>query len=140
MCALEQTDGWRYQLLATNTPGRQWDFLQARHRAHARVEDRVRCGKTTGLDHLPLTSLQINAAWCVAAMIATDLLRWFALLCLDHSLADTEPKTLRYRLLHTAARIVRDQRRRKIKIPETWRWAHELAAAFHAAVALTAPT
>jgi len=41
------------------------------------------------------------------ANLATDLLRWFALRFLDHSLADTEPKTLRYRLLHTAARIVR---------------------------------
>jgi len=27
--------------LATNTPGRQLDFLEARHRAHARVEDRI---------------------------------------------------------------------------------------------------
>ena len=78
----EQADGWRYQLLATNTPARQWDFIEARHRAHARVEDRVRCGKVTGLDHLPSTRMAINAAWCVAAMIATDLLCWFRLLCL----------------------------------------------------------
>ena len=48
--------------------------------------------------------------------------------------------TLRYRLLHTAARIVRGQRKRKIKIPEVWPWADELAAAFHAALALPAPT
>ena len=67
----------------------------------------MRCGKATGLDHLPSACLQINAAWCIAAMIATDLLCWFRLLCLDTSLADAEPKTLRYRLLHTAARIVR---------------------------------
>ena len=140
LCALEETDGWRYQLTATNTPGRQLDFLEARHRAHARVEDRVRCGKTTGLDHLPSTSLQINAAWCVAAMIATDLLRWFQLMCLDPSLTDAEPKTLRYRLLHTAARIVHGQRKRKIKIPDTWPWAADLAAAFHAAFALATPT
>jgi hypothetical protein len=133
----EQADGWRYQLLATNTPGRQLDFLEARHRAHARVEDRVRCGKAAGLDHLPSMSMAINAAWCVAAMIATDLLRWFALLCLHGALADTEPKTLRYRLLHTAARIVRGQRKRKIKIPETWPWADDLAVAFGLAFALT---
>jgi hypothetical protein len=113
----EQTDGWRYQLFATNTPGRQPDFLEARHRAHARVEDRVRCGKTTGLDHLPSHSMAINTAWCDTAMIATDLLRWFALLCLAPTMADAEPRTLRYRLLHTAARIVRGQRKRKIKIP-----------------------
>ena len=53
--------------------------------------------------------MAINAAWCVAAMIATDLLRWFALLCLGPAFHDAEPKTLRYRLLHTAARIVRGQ-------------------------------
>jgi hypothetical protein len=133
----EQADGWRYQLLATNTPGRQLDFLEARHRAHARVEDRVRTGKATGLEHLPSTSMTINAAWCVAAMIATDLLRWFALLCLTPAFAAAEPKTLRYRLLHTAARIVHGQRQRKIKIPETWPWAHELATAFRLAFALT---
>lgn len=32
-------------------------------------------------------------------------------------LAKAEPKTLRYRLLHTAVRLVRGQRERKIKIP-----------------------
>jgi len=137
LCALEEADGWRYQLLATNTPGRQLDFLEARHRAHARVEDRVRCGKDTGLDHLPSHSMAINAAWCVAAMIATDLLCWFRLLCLDSDLARAEPRTLRYRLLHTAARIVRGQRKRKIKIPKTWPWAHDLAAAFVLTFALT---
>jgi hypothetical protein len=97
----------------------------------------VRTGKTTGLDHLPSTSMAINAAWCVAAMIATDLLRWFALLCLGPAFRDTEPRTVRYRLLHTAARIVRGQRKRKIKIPETWPWACELVAAFALAFALT---
>jgi hypothetical protein len=55
-------------------------------------------------------------------------------------MAAAEPKTLRYRILHTAARIVRGQRKRKIKTPESWPWAHELAAAFHAAFALPAPT
>jgi hypothetical protein len=29
LCALEEADGWRYQLAATNTPGRQLDFLEA---------------------------------------------------------------------------------------------------------------
>jgi Transposase DDE domain group 1 len=81
--------------------------------------------------------MSINAAWCVAAMIATDLLCWFRLLCLHGSLAQAEPKTLRYRLLHTAARIVRGQRKRKIKIPEHWPWAHDLATAFHLAFTLT---
>jgi hypothetical protein len=41
---------------------------------------------------------------------------WLRLVC---PLAKAEPKTLRYRLLHTAARIVRSQRKRRIRIPET---------------------
>jgi len=53
----------------------------------------------------------------VAATIAADLLCWLRLLCLDGPLAKAEPKTLRYRLLHTAARIVRGQRKRTIPHP-----------------------
>jgi hypothetical protein len=65
------------------------------------IKDRVRTGKTTGLDHLPSRSLRINHAWCLDATIATDLLAWTQLLCLDGDLAAAEPDTLRYRLLHT---------------------------------------
>lgn len=115
----ETADGWRYQLFATNTGGHTVQFLEARHRPHARVEDRIRCTKQTGLGHLPSASADINRAWCLAATIANDLLSWLKLLCLDGPLAKAEPKTLRYRLLHTAARIIRGQRKRKIKIPAT---------------------
>jgi hypothetical protein len=136
---LEEADGWRYSLFVTNTPGRQLDFLEARHRVHARVEDRIRNGKSTGLGHLPSTSMQVNTAWCVAAAIATDLLCWLRLLCLTGTMAHAEPKTLRYRLLHTAVRLVRGQRKRKLKIPETWPWADDLLACFTFALALAPP-
>ena len=104
-----------------------------------------RCGKATGLDHLPSTLMAINQAWCVAATIAADLLCWLRLLCLGPALADAEPKTLRYRILHTAARIVRGQRKRKIKIPESWPWAararHRLPRRLRSArTDLTSPT
>ena len=108
----EAADQWRYQLLATNTPGGTAQFLEARHRPHTRVEDSIRAGKDTGLGHLPSASIDINRAWCLAAAIAADLLCWLRLLCLHGTLAKAEPKTLRYRLLHTAARIVRGQRKR----------------------------
>ena len=98
-----------------------------------------RCGKSTGLEHLPSSSMAINQAWCVAATIAADLLCWLRLLCLGPALADAEPKTLRYRLLHTAARIIRGQRRRKIRIPATWPWAEPLRAALVAALTLPRP-
>jgi len=136
----EQIDGWRYQLTATNTPTSTAQFLEARHRPHARVEDNIRCGKQTGLGHLPSASIEINRAWCLAATIAADLLCWLRLLCLDEPLAKAEPKTLRYRLLHTAARMIRGQRRRKLRIPETWPWAEQLRACFLAVFALPPPT
>jgi Transposase DDE domain group 1 len=72
-------------------------------------------------------------------MIACDLLCWLRLLCLHGPLAKAEPKTLRHRLLHTAVRLVCGQRKRKITIPETWPWAHELEACFHTVFTLTPP-
>jgi hypothetical protein len=145
----EEADGWRYQVFATNThagsrdeSGRlggklgQLAYLEARHRAHARVEDAIRNAKSTGLGHLPSKHYGLNQAWCIAAAIAADLLAWLQLLCLTGELAKAEPKTLRYRLLHTAARIIRGQRRRKIRIPETWPWADELATALTTALTL----
>jgi len=46
--AFEIRDGFRYQAFTTNTARGQLAFLEARHRAHARVEDRIRTGKDTG--------------------------------------------------------------------------------------------
>jgi hypothetical protein len=146
----EEADGWRYQVFATNTPtsgtGRprgtlgQLAYLEARHRAHARVEDCIRNAKNTGLGHLPSKHYSLNQAWCIAAAIAADLLAWLRLLCLTGELAKAEPKTLRYRLLHTAARIIRGQRRRRIRIPKTWPWADELANALTTALTLPMTT
>jgi hypothetical protein len=136
----EQHEGHRYQPIATNTPTGQIQFLEARHRTQARVEDRIRGAKNTGLRHLPSRDYAINQTWCVAVSIACDLLAWLRLLALDGDLAAAEPKTLRYRLLHTAARIVRGQRQRHLRIPYTWPWAIQLRDAFIRIQALTAPT
>ncbi|WP_221762212.1 IS1380 family transposase [Nonomuraea sp. WAC 01424] len=138
----EKARGWRYQLIATNTPAAALPLQQgeARHRVHARVEDFIRCGKNTGLASLPSWSLAINQAWCIAAAIGCDLLSWFRLLCCEAELTIAEPSTLRYTLLHTSARLVRGQRRRTIKIPRTWPWAHHLQRALASVLALPAPT
>ena len=88
----EEIDGWRYQLFATNTPHANDEFLEARHRAHARVEDNIRTGKQTGLGHLPSTSIEVNRAWCLAAAIACDLLCWLRLLCLTGPLTTPSPR------------------------------------------------
>jgi Transposase DDE domain group 1 len=81
----------------------------------------------------PVPSFAINAAWLACTLTAIDLLAWTqTILLADHSeLARAEPKKLRYRLLHLAARVVRGARRLHLKIDRTWRWAHVLATAFH---------
>ena len=61
------------------------------------------------------------------------------LLALDGDLARAEPKRLRYRLLHTAARLTRGQRRRWLRIPSTWPWANQLTTAFGRIAAIPAP-
>jgi hypothetical protein len=38
---IEERDGWRYTAFATDTHAEQLALLNARHRAHARVEDRI---------------------------------------------------------------------------------------------------
>jgi len=43
--------------------------------------------------------------------------------------ARAEPKTLRYRILHAAARLTRGGRRRPLKIQATWPWAADIVAA-----------
>jgi hypothetical protein len=135
----EERDGWRYTAFVTNTRVGALQWLEARHRAHARVEDRIRCAKDTGLRRLPSREFAINQAWCVAAAIAADLIAWLQLHALDGDLAAAEPKRLRYRLLHTAARLVHGQRRRWLRIPATWPWADQLTAAFTRITAIPAP-
>jgi hypothetical protein len=133
---LEAEDGWRYSLWATNRPAatKGWlgqnAYIDAAHRVQARVEDVIRTGKDTGLGHFPSFDFQVNAAWLAAAMIACILLAWLRLLALDGDLARAEPKTLRYRLLHTAARLVRGGRKRHLKIQATWPWAEAITTAW----------
>ncbi|GAB3808118.1 IS1380-like element ISMsm3 family transposase [Micromonospora zhanjiangensis] len=135
----EERDGWRYTAFVTNTTLGALQWLEARHRAHARVEDRIRCAKDTGLRRLPSREFAINQAWCTLAAIAADLIAWLQILALTGDLARCEPKTLRYRLLHTAARLVHGQRRRRLRIPPTWPWAEQITAAFARIAAIPAP-
>ena len=138
----ETADGWRYSLWVTNLPERtsgwrsQLAYIDAAHRVHARVEDCVRTGKDTGIGKLPSCSFTLNQAWLAAALIAATLLAWLRLLALDGNLAKAEPKTLRYRLLHAAARLTRSGRRRHLKIAATWPWAPAIITAWERVTAL----
>ena len=77
--------------------------------------------------------------WLELALTAQDLLAWTQALLLDGELAVAEPKRLRYRLLHVAARITRTARRTRLRIAASWPWADQLAAAFARLHALPLP-
>ena len=94
-----------------------------------RVEGFIGCGKDTGLARWSSHSFAINTAWVTAVARAIDLLSWMRLLLSDGPLAKAEPATLRYRLLHAAARLVKHARYLILRVPETWPWAQEFAAA-----------
>jgi flavin-binding protein dodecin len=135
-------EGMRHQVFLTDTPhrsGGSLQFLEVRHRAHARVEDRIRCGKTTGFGRFPSRHFAVNTVWLELSLTAIDLLAWMRTLLLDGELADAEPKKLRYRLLHAAARITRGARRIHLRIAETWPWRHDLTTAFARLAALPRP-
>ena len=113
--------------------------LECLHRARASAEDRVRTGKQTGLENLPFQAFEHNAVWLELSLIAQDLSVWTQSLCLDGDLATCEPKTLRYRLLHTAARLAFHARQATLRLQRSWPWANALAAAFARLLALPPP-
>jgi hypothetical protein len=133
--------GKRHQVVATDTPPghSSIQFLEARHRHHARVEDNIRCGKNTGFGRFPSRIFAINAAWLELALTGIDLLAWTRTLLLDGELTCAEPKKLRYRLLHTAARITHSGRQSRLRVADNWPWATDLVNAFTRLAALPRP-
>ena len=132
-------DGHRFQAILTDQPDTDIAYLEARHRGHARVEDRIKAGKDTGMDKLPFRDFSMNAVWLEISLIAQDLIAWTKALCLDGELARSEPKRLRYRLLHVAARLAFHARQAILHLDRDWPWASELAAAFARLAALPPP-
>ena len=128
----DTSEGFRHTCFITNANALEIDaaVLECRHRGHARVEDRVRCWKDCGLQNLPFASFTQNLAWVATSLIAGALIAWAQMTCLDRELKVAEPKTLRYRLLHIGAVLVRRGRRLILRLDETWPWAAALRRAF----------
>jgi hypothetical protein len=133
-------DGHRFQAILTDQRDHDVALLERRHRQRARVEDRIRDDKDTGLAKLPFKEFALNEVWLEIVMLAHDLIAWTQALLLDGELQKAEPKRLRYRLLHVAARLAFHGRRAKLRLQHDWPWATELAAAFHKLKALPAAT
>jgi hypothetical protein len=123
-------DGYRFQAILTDETDRDIAVLERRHRERARIEDRIRDDKDTGLAKLPFKAFAMNEVWLEIVMLAHDLIVWTQALVLDGDLAKAEPKRLRYRLLHVAARLAFSGRRGKLHLPAAWPWTAALKAAF----------
>ena len=133
-------DGYRFQAILTDQDDQDIAVLECRHREHAHVEDRIRDDKDTGLAKFPFKDFALNQVWLEIVMLAHDLIVWTQALLLDGELAKAEPKRLRYRLLHVAARIAFSGRRARLHLQNTWPWITELKAAFQRLKALPAGT
>jgi DDE family transposase len=133
-------DGHRFQAILTDQPDPDIAALECHHRQRAHVEDRIRDDKDTGLAKFPFKEFALNQVWLEIVLLAHDLIVWTQALLLDGELAKAEPKRLRYRLLHVAARLCFHGRRAQLRLQHDWPWATELATAFHKLKALPAVT
>jgi hypothetical protein len=141
---LTDPDGHRYTAFATNTPpggpGRQLADLELRHRRRARVEDRIRAAKDTGLRNLPLHKLDQNRIWQAVIALACDITTWTQMLALaDHPARRWEPKRLRLRLFSLPADLARHARTVVLHLPAHAPWTELAIAAMTRLRALAVP-
>jgi Transposase DDE domain group 1 len=129
-------DGHRITALITDIPDRviagQTAGLELHHRQHARVEDRIREGKSAGLRNLPCRGWDENVAWLETLLAATDLVCWAKLLGFTSTpeLAHAEIVTFRNHVLHVAARIPRGARQVRVRLDRTGKHAEAIAEAW----------
>jgi Transposase DDE domain group 1 len=135
----ETTTGFRYTVIATNTVGRQLQWLDARHRVHAHVESGIRRSKALTLTRLPSAKFALNQAWCTLLALAMDLLSWLQLLALDGRLTKAEPATVRTDLFDIPAKLTDHARRRELKFDPAWPASHAAVGAWDRVQALPEP-
>jgi hypothetical protein len=131
-------DGHRFQAILTDQAGEPAE-VERHHRARAHVEDHIRNDKDTGMRNLPFKDFEHNRIWLQIVLFAHDIIVWTQRLLLTGQLAKTEPKRLRYRLLHVAGRLAFHARTATLRLQASWPWATELTNAFARLSALPAP-
>jgi Transposase DDE domain group 1 len=132
-------DGHRFQAVLTDQSDPDIQVLERRQRQRAHAETHIRNDKDTGLRNMPFRDFEHNRVWLMLVGIAHDLIAWTQRLLLTGELARCEPKRLRYRLLHVAARLAFHARTATLRIHAAWPWVDTLVAAFTRARALPTP-
>lgn len=123
---LSDADGMRITAFVTNTAAGQLSALELCHRRRARVEDRIREAKDTGLTNLPLQGFDQNRIWLQVVALAMDLKAWMQTLALGESEPQTgtvgaqrwEPKKLRLWLYSIPATLARHARQAVLTIAD----------------------
>jgi hypothetical protein len=124
---LELFTTWDYHAFVTNRPGEVLE-IEADHRRHAVVEQRIAELKSAGLAHLPSGKFMANAAWLALAVMAHNLARAVGRLA-GPDLERTTTSTLQRRVFTVPGRLVRSGRRRHLRLPASWPWASAIAQA-----------
>lgn len=117
--SLFDVDGHRVTAFLTNAPRYNVAFLDARHRARGRCENRIKTLKAAGLGKFPFTAAVSNQLWSDLAVLAMNLVCWMQLsiLPVGHEAGVWDLKRWRYRLFSIAGKIVSTARRKRLLIP-----------------------
>jgi hypothetical protein len=124
---------WDYHAFVTDRAGDLPD-LEADHRRHAVVEQRIAELKAAGLAHLPSGKFMANAAWLALTVMAHNLARAVGQLA-GPDLDTATAATLRAKVFTMPGRLVRSGRRRRLRLPKDWPWADAITTALNAITA-----
>jgi hypothetical protein len=118
---------WDYHAFVTNRPGDVLE-IEADHRRHAVVEQRIAELKSAGLAHLPSGKFMANAAWLALTVMAHNLARAVGHLA-GPDLEGATVSTLQRRVFTVPGRLVHSGRRRHLRLPASWPWASAIVQA-----------
>ncbi|MBP2376074.1 IS1380 family transposase [Paeniglutamicibacter psychrophenolicus] len=119
--SLFDVDGHRVTAFLTNAPRWNVAFLDARHRARGRCENRIKTLKNSGMGKLPFFGISANQLWTDLAVLAMNLVAWMplAILPAGHDAGSWDMKRWRYRLFSIAGKIISSARRKRLLIPQS---------------------
>ncbi len=125
---------WDYHAFVTDRDGDVLE-IEADHRRHAVVEQRIAELKSAGLKHMPSGHFMANAAWLALAVMAHNLGRAVGQLT-GHHLDKATASTLRRKVFTMPGRLVHSGRRRHLRLPKNWPWRDAITTALTAVTAI----
>lgn len=114
-----------YHVVVTNDRRRSKKQLMKWALGRCNLENYIKEYKTGfGLEKLPTGKFNANWAWLLIGQLAFNLMAWFKRLCLPESEHSATLKTLGYRLLNVAAKVVSSGRQLFLVISDEYRYQH----------------